>query len=88
MSGLARVELEQDVFDAATKRAAEEGLSVTSYVSRMLRRSFERAPGEETVLVYDHVETGGDAVIDRAAGETDESHERRSKLYDGLFGRR
>ena len=87
MSDLARIELERDVADAAAKRAAEEGLTVTAYVSLLLRRSFERAPGEESVLAYDHV-GGGEFRIERETDEDDESYNRRSALYDSLFGRR
>jgi hypothetical protein len=87
MSGLARVEIEKDVADAAARRAAEEGVTVTEYISLLLRRSFERAPGEESVLVYDHVDGGGQVHIDREAGESDESYAHRSALYGSLFGR-
>ena len=45
MTDLARVEIERDVADAAARRAAEQGLSVSAYISLLLRRSFERAPG-------------------------------------------
>ncbi len=88
MSDLARIEIERDVADAAARRAAEEGLTVTAYISLLLRRSFERLPGEESVLVYDHVDKGGDFRVDREADEDDESYQRRSALYGGLFGRR
>lgn len=87
MSDLARIELERDVADAAARRAAEEGLTVAAYISLLLRRSFERAPGEESVLVYDHVDSG-EFRIERETDEDDESYNRRSALYDSLFGRR
>jgi len=88
MSDLARIEIERDVAEAAARRAAEEGLTVTAYVSLLLRRSFERAPGEESVLVYDRVDDRGEFHVDRENDEDDESYNRRSTLYDGLFGRR
>jgi hypothetical protein len=88
MSDLARIEIERDVADAAARRAAEEGLTVTAYISLLLRRSFERLPGEESVLVYDHVDEDGEFSVDREADENDESHERHSALYGSLFGRR
>jgi hypothetical protein len=88
MSDLARIEIERDVADAATRRAAEEGLTVTAYVSLLLRRSFERAPDEESVLVYDHVDAGGEIHIDREPDEDDESYSQRSALYGSLFDRR
>jgi hypothetical protein len=88
MSDLARVEIERDVADAAARRAAEKGLTVTAYISLLLRRSFERVPGEESVLVYDHVDDGSEFCIDREANENDESYGRRSTLYDRLFGPR
>ena len=88
MSDLARIEIERDVADVAARRAAEEGLSVTAYISLLLRRSFERLPGEESVLVYDHVDEDGEFCVDREADEDDESYERRSALYTSLFGRR
>ena len=88
MNGIARIDLEQDLFDAAAERAAEEGLSVDAYVSLVLRRSFEREPGEDSVLVYDHAAVGPEAEIDREPGETETSHQRRSGLYGGLFGKR
>jgi len=86
MGELARIEIERDVADAAARRAAEEGLTLAEYVSLLLRRSLERAPGEESVLVYDHVGNEGEFHIDRVEGEDDESFIRRSKLYDRLFG--
>jgi hypothetical protein len=67
MSDLARIEIERDVADAAARRAAEEGLTVTAYISLLLRRSFERLPGEESVLVYDGVYADGEFRIDREA---------------------
>jgi hypothetical protein len=88
MGDLARIEIERDVADAAARRAAEEGLTLAAYVSLLLRRSLERAPGEESVLVYDHVGNESEFHIDRVEGEDDESFSRRSELYDGLFGRR
>jgi hypothetical protein len=88
MSDLARIEIERDVADTAARRAAEEGLTVTAYVSLLLRRNFERAPGEESVLVYDHVDDGGAFQIDRESGENDEAYNRRSALYGSLFDRR
>lgn len=88
MSDLAHIEIERDVADAAARRAAEEGLSVTEYISLLLRRSFERLPGEESLLVYDHVDEGGEFSVDREADESDESYERRCTLYGNLFGRR
>jgi hypothetical protein len=63
-------------------------LTVTAYISLLLRRSFERAPGEESVLVYDHVGEDRESHIDREPGEGDESYGRRAALYDSLFGRR
>jgi hypothetical protein len=65
MSNLARIEIECDVADAAARRAAEEGMSVTAYISPLLQRSFERAPGEESVLAYDHLHGSGEIQIDR-----------------------
>jgi hypothetical protein len=88
MSDLARIEIERDVADAAARRAAEEGLTVTAYVSLLLRRSFERAPGEESVLVYDHADDGGEIRISREPDEDDDSYDRRSALYGSLFDRR
>ena len=87
MGDLARVEIDRDVADAAAERAAKEGLTVTAYISLLLRRSFERVPGEESVLVYDHVQDSGEFRVDREADEDDESYERRSVLYGSLFGR-
>jgi len=87
MNDLARVEIDRDVADAAAERAAKEGLSVTAYISLLLRRSFERSPGEESILVYDHVQDGGDFHVDRDADEDDESYARRAALYGSLFGR-
>jgi hypothetical protein len=37
-------------------------------------------PGEESVLIYDHVDVGGEFHIDRESSEDDESHRRRSAL--------
>jgi hypothetical protein len=88
MGDLARVEIDQDVADTAARRAAEEGLTVTAYISLLLRRSFERAPGEESVIVYDHVGDGGEFRIDREPNEDDESYKSRSELYGSVFGRR
>jgi hypothetical protein len=88
MSDLTRIEIEPDVAEMAARRAEEEGLTVTAYVSLLLRRSFERAPGEDSVLVYDHVADSGEFRIDREPNEDDESYRRRSALYGDVFGRR
>jgi len=88
MGDLTQVEIERDVADAAARRAADEGLTVTAYISLLLRRSIERAPGVENVLVYDRVDGGGEVHIDRESGEDDEAHKHRSELYAGLFSRR
>jgi len=88
MSDLTRVDIERDVADAAARRAAQEGVTLTAYISLLLRRSFERAVGEDSVLVYDHGDEEGEFHIDREAGEDDASYNRRSALYDSLFGRR
>ena len=87
MTDLAQVEIERDVADTAARRAAEQGLTVTAYISLILRRSFERSPGEDSVLVYDHVEGGGEFHVDREPNEDDDSYRRRSALYDNLFGK-
>ena len=87
MSKTAAVEIERDVVDVAAQRAAEEGLSVAAYITQLLRRTFERAEGEESVLVYDHVGGGDQLHIDREADEDDESYNRRVALYDDLFRR-
>ena len=85
MSKLARIEIDEDVADAAKRRAAEQGLSVTEYISVLLRRSFERNLDEESILVYDHV-GGTEFDIDRDPGEDDESYNRRVALFRDLFG--
>jgi hypothetical protein len=82
-----RIEVERDVADTATRRAAEQGLSVTEYIALLLRRSFERGPDEESVLVYDHVDDGGEFHVDREPDEDDESYRRRVALFRDLFGR-
>lgn len=87
MSDLARIEIERDVADSAAQRAADEGLTVTAFISMLLRRSFERLPGEESILVYDHVDADVGLRVDREVGEGDEAYKRRSDLYDSLFGR-
>jgi hypothetical protein len=88
MGELAAVEIERDVFDAAAKRAAEEGLTIEAYITILLRRTLERAAGEESILTYDHIPDGEDSPIDREADETDEAYNRRTLLYDDLFRRR
>ncbi len=44
-------------------------------------------PGEESVLVYDHVDGGAELHIDREPNEEDESYRRRLALYGSPFGR-
>jgi hypothetical protein len=83
MSDLARIEIERDVADAAARRAAQAGLTVTAYVSLLLRRSFERTPGEERILVFDHIDKsdfGG-----RADGQSQDYDWRRA--LSRVFGR-
>ena len=87
MRDLVVIEIERDVADAAARRAAAEGMTVTAFISLLLRRSFERVPGEESVLVFDRVGEKGELQIDRDAGQDDESFKRRSALYERLFGR-
>jgi hypothetical protein len=52
MGELAQVEIERDVADAAARRAAAEGVTVTAYISTLLRRTFERPPSENSVLEH------------------------------------
>lgn len=87
MSEMAAIEIERDVVEIAMQRAAEEGLSVAAYITQLLRRSFERAEGEESVIVYNHVGGGDELHIDREDDEDDESYNRRVALYDDLFRR-
>ena len=85
MSDLAPIEIERDVADAAARRAAQAGLTVTAYVSLLLRRSLERTPGEERVLVFDHIDKtdfGGDRT-----GEEHRCYDWRRAVYR-LFARR
>ena len=86
MSDFAQIAIERDVVDTAAQRAAEQGLSVGEYISLLLRRSFERLPDEESVLVYDHVGQGEGFDLHREAGD-DEAYKRRAALYGNLFGR-
>jgi hypothetical protein len=88
MSDLARIETERDLADTAARRAAAEGLTITAYISLLLRRGFERAPGEDSILVYDHVGDGSAFHIHREDGEDDDNSSRRVALHDSLFGRR
>lgn len=60
---------------------------MTAYVSLLLRSSFERPVGEESALVYEHVEERGEVLLDRETDEDDESDKRRSALYQSLFHR-
>jgi hypothetical protein len=85
MGELTQVEIERNVADAAARRAADEGLTVTAYISLLLRRTFERACGEENVLAYDHVDDGGTIQINREPGEDDDSYHGRAELYGSLF---
>jgi hypothetical protein len=84
MSDLARIEIERDVADAAARRAAQAGLSVTAYVSLLLRRSFERTPGEERVLAFDHIDKSD---FGRATDRNGTSQDWRAAIYR-LFARR
>ena len=86
MTDLARIEIDRDVADATASRAAEEALTVTAYISLLLRRSFERGSGEENIFVYDHVPEDSKFRIDREPDQDDESYARRSALYNSLFG--
>jgi hypothetical protein len=86
MSDFAQIAIERDVVDAAAERAAEQGLSVSEYISLLLRRSFERLPDEESVLVYDHANQGEGFDLHREAREDDEAYKRRAALYGNLFG--
>jgi hypothetical protein len=56
-------------------------------MSLLLRRRFEREPGEESVLVYDLVDEEGEIHIDREPNEDDDSYRRRTSIYGSLFGR-
>jgi hypothetical protein len=87
MSETAAIEIERDVVDVAAQRAAEEGLSVAAYITQLLRRNFERASDEDSVLAYDHIGPGDDLQTDREPDEDDESYKRRTALYGDLFRR-
>ena len=85
MSDLARIEIERDVADAAECRAARVGLTVTAYVSQLLRRSFERTPGEERILAFDDIDNSD---FGAAVNENGKSRAWRSAVYNLLRRRR
>lgn len=64
-----------------------KGLTVTAYISLLLRRSFERAPGEESVLAHDHVGEDGIFHIGREPDEDDESYGRAALYEFAMFAR-
>ena len=80
MSNFARIEIERDVADVAARRAAEEGMSITAYISLLLRRSYERVPGEESVLAYDHLD-GSEMPSDRCVEPPKSLHACTSTSY-------
>ena len=85
MTDLARIEVDRDVADAAARHAAQAGLTVAAYVSLLLRRSFERTPGEEHVLVFDHIDKSDCWICGHA--ERNASRDWRTALVDWLFGK-
>jgi hypothetical protein len=87
MNNVATIQIDRDVVDVAARRAAEEGLSTSDFITQLLRRSFERALGEESILVYDHSEGNEEFTLSREAGETEEEYNRRAAHFSGLFVR-
>lgn len=80
------IQLSETLIEDARRRAESEGVTVTELVTDVLRRAFERAPDEESILVYDHSE-GGAFQAEREPGESEESYSRRTALYRELLGR-
>jgi hypothetical protein len=86
MSDLATIEIERDLVEVASERAAKEGLSTAVFISLLLRRNFERQNSEETIIAYDH-SAGEDFVLSREPNESAEEHQERADHFGRLFGR-
>lgn len=80
------IELDGDVIETASQRAASEGLSTGAFISDFLRRSFERSPSEESIIVHDHSD-GEDFTLAREPGESDAEYESRASHFGGIFNR-
>lgn len=85
MGDLATINISQAAADAAAERAKQQGLTTEAYLSELVFRDVERAPGEQSILAYDHLEPGADFVLNREDGETDEHYQARVSHFNKLF---
>ena len=85
MDELASINIDRAVATAAANRAKQQGLTTEDYVSQLLLRDMEREPGEKSILAYDLAESESEFVLDRADGESTESHDDRSSHFSKLF---
>jgi hypothetical protein len=84
MTDFATVNIDRAAAAAAAERARQQGLSTEEYLSDLVFRDTERAPGETSILVYDYLETEADFVLVRE-GESDESYAARASHFNKLF---
>jgi plasmid stability protein len=80
------IQLDDALVEAARKRAASEGVSVSALVTDVLMRALEREPSEDSIIVYDHLPPGN-LEINREPGEDDVAYAARLALYRELLGR-
>jgi hypothetical protein len=85
MGDLATINISRAAADAAAERAKQQGLTTEAYLSELVLRDVERAPGEKSILVYDHLVSGAEFVLDREEGETDEHYQARVSHFSKLF---
>jgi hypothetical protein len=85
MAELASIKIDRAVAAAAANRARQQGMTTEDYVSQLLLRDMERAPGEKSILAYDLAEPESEFVLDREDGESDESYDDRSSHVSKLF---
>jgi hypothetical protein len=86
VSQLATVEIEQDLLDAASEKAAQQGMSAGAFISLLLRRNFERVDREDTIIAYDH-SSGDHFALAREPNESERDYQDRADHFGRLFGR-
>jgi len=85
MVDLATINISRAAADAAAERAKQQGLTTEDYLSQLVLRDVERAPGEKSILAYDHLEADSEFVMNREEGESDENYTDRVSHFNKFF---
>jgi hypothetical protein len=80
------IRMDVDVLEAAKRRAHQENRTVTNYIETILRRDLHLAPASDGARIEVHAPDDiREYELVREAGETDEMHEARKRLFSKIL---